>query len=496
MPAFTKKSYTAVAGALFALLTPGLARGQVLTSPNTVGEPATTSPTSSGHTKIRALAVVEFAGEKPTSGAYRLVPITVYENGHYRDAQLYAAQPTPMSLESGTIYEIEQSGKPIGYATVGHTGTMKVAGTDYAEWYGVGYFNQTAPDAALKTAAPSKIVFDDKKEEHRVYMPQDKKNRGGRGRGQAPPKPNDKSGGGQAPSTTGSDDDSDHPTLKRRTSDDSGQTTSSPSSGDDSDRPTLKRGTSGQTTDSKGDSSGQTTASTTSSNDPDHPTLKKRPPQQASAPTQHPEMPPQSVEADPNHPRLARGRPTGAHAVELPENVEFKDPHIQVLAAVSDPTNKEARQFHYDFNAGDEQTYRTKLLAMAIAEAKRKSPTFSATPMQLQEVNLRAFDLSLDNSATLVLTATAPGVSKPQYLTLVARVNIEGELERTFFQLTDRDRFDISPRMQLVDAVDADGDGRGELLFRLQSDQAQGWGIYRCTADGIRKLFDDLPPGS
>ena len=132
---------------------------------------------------------------------------------------------------------------PIGYATVGHTGTMKVAGTDYAEWYGVGYFNQTAPDAALKTAAPSKIVFDDKKEEHRVYMPQDKKNRGGRGRGQAPPKPNDKSGGGQAPSTTGSDDDSDHPTLKRRTSDDSGQTTSSPSSGDDSDRPTLKRRT-------------------------------------------------------------------------------------------------------------------------------------------------------------------------------------------------------------------------------------------------------------
>ena len=66
MPAFTKKSYTAVAGALFALLTPGLARGQVLTSPNTVGEPATTSPTSSGHTKIRALAVRVRAGEMIT----------------------------------------------------------------------------------------------------------------------------------------------------------------------------------------------------------------------------------------------------------------------------------------------------------------------------------------------------------------------------------------------------------------------------------------------
>jgi hypothetical protein len=42
--------------------------------------------------------------------------------------------------------------------------------------------------------------------------------------------------------------------------------------------------------------------------------------------------------------------------------------------------------------------------------------------------------------------------------------------------------------------VDADGDGRGELLFRKISDNGNGWVIYRATADKLWKMFDSLNP--
>jgi hypothetical protein len=43
--------------------------------------------------------------------------------------------------------------------------------------------------------------------------------------------------------------------------------------------------------------------------------------------------------------------------------------------------------------------------------------------------------------------------------------------------------------MELIDAVDADGDGRGELLFRRTFD-GSAYAIYRVTADGLWPLFE------
>jgi hypothetical protein len=56
---------------------------------------------------------------------------------------------------------------------------------------------------------------------------------------------------------------------------------------------------------------------------------------------------------------------------------------------------------------------------------------------------------------------------------LIARTNLEGELRKLFFSQTDSRHLDVSPRMELIDAVDADGDGRGELLFRRTFDEWQ-----------------------
>jgi hypothetical protein len=76
---------------------------------------------------------------------------------------------------------------------------------------------------------------------------------------------------------------------------------------------------------------------------------------------------------------------------------------------------------------------------------------------------------------------------------LVVYPDIYNNLHKVYAGVTDKFHLDLTPRLELIDAVDADGDGRGELLFREISDAGTGWVIYRPTADKLwRVRFPDL----
>ena len=77
-------------------------------------------------------------------------------------------------------------------------------------------------------------------------------------------------------------------------------------------------------------------------------------------------------------------------------------------------------------------------------------------------------------------------------MTLVARTDIYGNLRKLYAGVTDKFHLDVTPRLELIDAVDADGDGRAELLFRETTDAGSGYVIYRATADKLWKVFDSL----
>jgi hypothetical protein len=106
--------------------------------------------------------------------------------------------------------------------------------------------------------------------------------------------------------------------------------------------------------------------------------------------------------------------------------------------------------------------------------------------------------LVLTTKARMPVRPNAAGADR-QYadleyiVTLVARNDIYGELHKAFASITDTQHLDFLPRLELIDAVDADGDGRGELLFRRISDAGKAFVLYRVVGDRLWPLFEGMP---
>ncbi len=73
---------------------------------------------------------------------------------------------------------------------------------------------------------------------------------------------------------------------------------------------------------------------------------------------------------------------------------------------------------------------------------------------------------------------------------MVARVDINDQAQKLFVSVTDTRHLDAYPRLELIDALDADANGRGDLLFRQYSDVGISYGLYRVSAYQIEKIFE------
>jgi len=192
---------------------------------------------------------------------------------------------------------------------------------------------------------------------------------------------------------------------------------------------------------------------------------------------------------------------------------------MQLIPAISDADGPDPRPYAFSLKPDEEQKLRKKILALAGDEVRARAeqlaaesqaaarpPTPSgskAKPPQpsFEDVQFRAFDLSNSNEPVLVVTAKARMPARPnaagtdlQYIiTLVTRDDMYGELHKVFSSITDTQHFDVLARMELIDAVDADGDGRGELLFRQVSDAGSAFILYRVIGDRLWPLFQGTP---
>jgi len=203
---------------------------------------------------------------------------------------------------------------------------------------------------------------------------------------------------------------------------------------------------------------------------------------------------------------------------------------VQLIPAISDASGPEPKSFAFEWLKDEEAERLKQMTALAKeqirayveAQAKAKimpapksvtpqaarRPAASKTPGTktkdpiLENAQMKAYDLWGNNQPVLVFTAEAhmppPPTGSPhaaadsdlQYsILLVANPDIYNNLHKLHVCVTDKLHLDIAPRLELVDAVDADGDGRGELLFREISDNGNGWIIYRATSDKLWKTM-------
>jgi hypothetical protein len=225
---------------------------------------------------------------------------------------------------------------------------------------------------------------------------------------------------------------------------------------------------------------------------------------------------------------------------------------VQLIPAISDSAGPDPHSYGFEWVQGDEADRRQQLVTLAqdqvrayvdaqakaritppttapktpASAASHRVPTKKPAVPVLSNVQMTAYDLWSTNQPIVVFSADAqmPPASVPskkstassgtlsavpqeaapqapgpsdalQYsILVVAYPDIYNNLHKLYAGVTDKYHLDLTPRLELIDAVDADGDGRGELLFRETSDAGSGWVIYRVTADKLWKMYDSLNP--
>lgn len=421
----------------------------------------------------RALGVLEIT----SNGRARLIPITILVGDKWFDAGLYMADPRPMSLESQTVYEGLLAGQPQGLFTV-------TAAQEFGEnWYGLGVWKPKGADAPKKT----KKSNDNAKQKS---------------------------------------DDDERPILRRSGS---------------SSKPATPAATTPATTTPPATT--PPTTATASTNQETKTTAEAKP---------APKPAPKESDEPPNRPVLRRGSSGKEQADSIPfpessvedfptgspeqKNAAVKTgkpaPAITMtLAAISDASGPEPRPYVFYANPGERETYLEKMATVASQSLQKFVATrfrgVKAPAVTAENAKLDIYDLTSNNNPVLILTAKVPAnyvpgpsiAQKPgtpvskrtsqttskkteplpaavvpsgleYYVTVVSRVDFNGEIHKLFDSVTDSSRLDAYPKLDLIDAVDANGDSMGELLFRETYDRSHAYIVYRAGMDRLWTLFE------
>jgi hypothetical protein len=461
----------------------------------------------------RAVGVLQLGA----NGKASLVPVAILVSGKFWDATAYKADPIPMALDPGTVYEAERAGSSLGLFTV-NSALHSNAANAQSPWLGTGNWLPTGSE--VKNAAPKAesvpAGMDNTDQPPRLTRNPAKET--------APPaSPTQPTSPSSTPSSSSSGDEP--PRLTKSTPPPS----SAPPTG------------STQTGQSQPDSTNSKTTGDAKPGD--------------TKPADHPKAPESDSGAtDANRPALRRGRPVGPlpedevpgyskpGAVASGSTAIAPNPRtipgaaadkssVQLIPAISDAAGPEPKSFAFEFLKDEEGERRQQMVTLAMEQVRayldarakarampkpkaagpasiaRRAPAPKTKDPILENVQMTAYDLWANNQPVMVLSANAhmppPPAGVPhsevdsdlQYsIVLVAYPDTYNNLHKIFVGVTDKYHLDMTPRLELVDAVDADGDRRGELLFRELADGASGWVIYRPTPDKLWKMYDSLHP--
>ena len=468
------------------------------------------------------------------NGKTTLIPIAILIDGKFYDASAYKATPVPMVLESGTVYEAMRTGKSVGLFTVNGAGHSKDPASQNP-WIGIGSFLATGAEApkGSRKAENVPLGLDEKDAPPRL-------SRGGgadASKGSAPTEP----AATQSPASDGSGG-----TSPAGASADKPRGAQPPaSSAPASDRPpqTAQTGSKqGETSPSDGQTAPTNGAKANEQKPGNQPSVGQsgKPPEEASHPTLRRGKPTQPLPDDDQSKSANDAKTQGG--VAATESGGAKNVGTQntadLVPAISDVSGPDPQSYAFDWPKGREEERRQQMVALAASEIRaylatqakkqignaseskhapatvHKTTAKQAQPV-IEKVQLRAFDLWGNSDPILIMsaeahlpsaskspaakqswkedaTAPAPDSATSYTITLVAKTDIYGNLRKLYSGVTDKYHLDLTPKLELIDAVDADGDGRGELLFRETSDAGTGYVIYRATADTLWKMFDSL----
>jgi hypothetical protein len=431
----------------------------------------------------RAIGVYEWTGELPKPSAARLIPVSLFINGHFEDAGVYLAQPVPFALQTGDIYSIERAGQAIGtldleYARNITTRHSAADDNPLGAWFGYGRFLSPAEEAKATrlhaSAKPPVIVATD-------------------------------------------DSKDDRPKFVRRQPSSTTSTTTKPSA------PSTKP------------------SSSTPDEDPDRPTLRHRDPADTTRQKKNSTKelgyvspPNTSLNDDPNRPNLHRGVPAGAVTTT---QLTGTPPNLHQAVAVSDPASHDPHPFAREWATSTE---RAETLAAIEALAQPRLATYIATnkltaqtatrpvvksssatrpatrsatlpkksapnhhhphpasqkaaappPVPLTSEEIYSYTLSYGGLPTFIYTAESPIPNGgPVYITLVAQRLPSGELQVALSSVTDASHLNRTPWFRLVDVVDPDWSHRASLLFELRAQSSRQFALYRLITAQAEQTF-------